>query len=101
MLAFMLGGSYVSLLCSLCSMPLPVAVPVSVSVSACGVFLPVASYPPPPPLLSQQPGDAVAEDEVLVDVSFESFDVEIVAEQSGFLAQILVGTYMTWKLIRV
>lgn len=55
----------------------------------------------PPPLLSQQPGDAVAEDEVLVDVSFESFDVEIVAEQSGFLAQILVGTYMTWKLVRV
>jgi len=37
----------------------------------------------------KKPGDAVKTEEILVDVSFDSFDVEVVAEQNGFLAQIL------------
>jgi len=37
------------------------------------------------------PGDAVKEGELLVDVSFEAFDVELVSEHDGVLAQILVG----------
>jgi hypothetical protein len=36
-------------------------------------------------------GDPVAEGELLVDMGFAAFDVELVSEHNGFLAQIMVN----------